>query len=193
MLPPHRHACVLAVALVSASLIACQSTAETSRADGGGGAGGALSTLPVCTPDGQPEPAHADIAGAVYSVPVPAHLEPYADYPLEDVSLCRTGAVLELGYSLPALLLGKKTRVSFGGTVDPASDHYELSGDDGTASCDRVDRSWSCTETFVGLTVDLEEVAKEASDLDPVEAAARLDVATIFGGDPIGILDFDLP
>ena len=152
-----------------------------------------LATLMECTPDGVGEPPHQDITGAIYSVAVPVELEPYADYPIGDVSLCRLGDGLQLGYSLPKLLVGDKTRVQFAGGHVAASDSYELSSADGTASCVRVASAWTCTERFTGITVDLAEVAEEVEDLPPEEPEARLDVSEIFQGDPIGILDFTLP
>ncbi|MEZ4446977.1 MAG: hypothetical protein R3B72_48300 [Polyangiaceae bacterium] len=188
-------------AMACALLVACGGADPESGAGGAGGdaAGGQgagndpLAALPACVPDGQTEPPHMDVAGAVYSVPVPVELEAYASYPIGDVSLCRTGNQLEMGYSLPALLVGKKTRVSFAGTVEPTSTAYALSSTDGTADCQRSGAAWTCTEQFTGLVVDLTEVAKEAEGLTAAEAQARLDVSTIFQGDPIGILDFQLP
>ena len=208
--PPSRIALVLAATIVSMGGAACGdgtvvgggggaagtgSGGAGAAGTGSGGAGPDLTSLPVCVPDGQPEPEppHTDITGAVYSVPVPASLEPYASYPIGDVSLCRTAGGIELGYSLPALLVGKKTRVSFAGGFDPTTGTYELSSEDGTASCDPGTGSWSCLERFVGLEIDLTEVAAEAAALGPQEAAARLEVAQLFSGDPIGVLDFDLP
>jgi hypothetical protein len=134
-----------------------------------------------------------DITGAVYSVPVPSELEAFASYPIGDVSLCQLGSALQLGYSLPALLVGKKTRVSFQGGYDTTSGRYEMTSADGTASCGRVGADWTCNEAFTGLEIDLTEVAKEAEALPAAEAAARVDVAQLFQGDPIGILSFTLP
>ncbi len=187
--------------LLAFGLLACGAEpASTGGGNGGGAAAGGgppQLDLPTCVPDGAVEPPHMDIAGAVYSVPVPPALEPYASYPLEDVSLCNQPAGgppgIELGYSLPALLVGKKQRVAFAGAYDAATDTYALSGDNGTATCHPTGAAWRCDEAFVGLVHDLEEVAKEAEDLDPAEAQARLEVAEIFRGDPIGILDFSLP
>lgn len=159
----------------------------------GGGPGPHTTSLPTCVPDELVEPPHMDIAGAIYSVPVPEALEPYAAFPIGDVSLCRTDTTLELGYSLPKLLVGKKTRVSFEGGYDATAGTYELSSEDGTASCDPTANRWTCFETFTGIEVDLERVADEAADLPDAEAAGRVDVAERFGGDPIGVLDFELP
>lgn len=177
---------VLVLALVGAA-VGCADPVTDEEAPGPH-----TNALPTCVPDGQVEPPHMDIAGAVYEVPVPADLEPYASYPIGDVSLCRQGTTLELGYSLPKLLVGKKTRVSFAGTYVSAEGTYELSSADGTASCEPSDTTWTCFETFTGLEVDLERVADEAAELPSVEAAGRVDVAEHFGGDPIGILHFDL-
>jgi len=178
---------VVVLALVGATVGCSDPVADE------GSPGPHTASLPVCVPDGEEEPPHMDIAGAVYSVPVPAALEPYAAYPIGDVSLCQSGDTIELGYSLPKLLVGKNTRVSFAGTYLAAEGTYELSSEDGTASCEPSDTSWTCFETFTGLEVDLERVADEAAELPAAEAAGRVEVAERFGGDPIGILDFDLP
>lgn len=196
MIPTH-HLLPLATAALASISIACGGGAETGE-EGTSASGGAapapdLSTFPECVPDGQVEPPHMDVMGAVYSVPVPAQLEPFASYLVEDVSLCRLSGGIELGYSLPALLVGKKTRVSFTGPFDATTGTYELSSVDGTASCELTGDAWSCLEHFSGLEVDLEEVAEEAEGLSQQEAAARLQVAQLFSGDPIGILDFTLP
>lgn len=196
MTPTQHHLSRVASIVASAFVLACGGTGAPGG-DGGTTASGRpgpdLSMFPACVPDGQVEPPHMDIAGAIYSVPVPAELEPFASYSVEDVSLCRLGSGIELGYSLPALLVGKKTRVAFAGTYDSANGTYELSSADGTASCELAGEAWSCLEHFTGIEVDLEEVAEEAEDLSQQEAAARLDVAEQFSGDPIGILDFTLP
>lgn len=144
--------------------------------------------LPACPPDTMVEPPHTDVVG-VYSVPVPPELTPYASYPIDSITACRRANRVELGYRLPALLVGKPARVSFEGSYDADGGVFALSGD-GTATCEVVDGSWSCLEHFVGITVDLEEVAKEVENLPLDVAEGRLDVAAHFGGDPIGILDF---
>ncbi|MCA9645831.1 MAG: hypothetical protein H6718_21050 [Polyangiaceae bacterium] len=165
-----------------------------SGAAGGGSAGEAsfFYSLPVCIPDGSLEPPHPDLSGS-YSVPVSANLEAYAAYPVGDISICRTETTIELGYSLPALLVGKKTRVDFSGGVDPSATQHVLSGKDGTATCNRIGKAWSCLEHFMGIEVDLQRVADEAAALSPAEAQGRIDVATVFQGDPIGVLEFKQP
>jgi hypothetical protein len=193
---------VLALALSTAPLAGCGDAPSPSTGGGStGGAsngahGGATSThgasLPVCPPDDGVEAPHEDISGGVYSVPVPPELEPYASYPVDDITLCWTGSAVQLGYSLPALLVGKKQRVSFTGSYDEPSGDFVLASDDGTATCTPAD-VWSCAEIFTGIEVDLEEVAEEVEDLDPVEAQARLEVAKRFEVDPIGLLDFPSP
>lgn len=176
-------------ALLAAGLWGCSGQADPGAS--GGGAGTTTTTasgLPACPPDTGVEPPHTDLVGD-YSVPVPAALEPYAHYPIDSVTACTRGDLLEIGYKLPALLIGKEEHVSFVGPYDPAADTLSLSGD-GTATCDVSAEGWSCLEHFVGIEVDLEAVAEEAADLSPAEAAARIDVAEYFGSDPIGILDF---
>ncbi len=173
---------------VAASLLFACGGAENDVDDGSGGQAGGGASLPTCPPDTGAEPAHTDVTGS-YSVPVPAELEPYASYLVDSITACQRAGVVELGYKLPALLVGKPQRVSFSGSYDPNADVLMLSGD-GSATCDVSSAGWSCLEHFVGVAVDLEAVAKEAEGLPAAEVQGRLDVAAYFGGDPIGILDF---
>jgi hypothetical protein len=116
----------------------------------------------------------------IFAVPVPAELDPYAHYPVDSITFCRRGNLVELGYKLPELLLGKAERVGFSGGYDSAAGVLALTGN-GTATCELAGGSWSCLEHFVGIAVDLEAVAKAAEDLPPAEAAGRIDVAEVFG------------
>lgn len=199
-----RHRLLFGLVGTLSAAVACGGESETSEgvAGGGGqaGAGGAGaseplgSTLPACPVEvGGVEAPHTDVANGVYFVPVPVELEPYASYPVEDITLCWTGAAVRLGYSLPALLLGKKERVSFEGTYDEANQVFALVGPNGAATCTPSTPAWSCAEDFTDIEVDLEKVAEEVADLDPVEAAARIEVAQRFAVDPIGLLDFPAP
>ena len=144
--------------------------------------------LPECPPDTAVEPPHTDNAGR-YSVPVPPELAPYAEYPIDSITACRRGALVELGYKLPALLVGKETHVGFSGSYDDVAAAFVLSGN-GTATCEVTAGSWSCFEEFAGIGVDLAAVAEETEGLSTDEAQGRLDVSQFFGADPIGILDF---
>ncbi len=166
-------------ALVAIALLGCSTSDPPEPGESG---------LPECPPDDGVEPPHTDVTGD-YSVPVPAELEPYAHYPIDSITACLRGDMLELGYKLPALLIGDEERVSFSGPYDAAAETLDLTGD-GTAACDVSAEGWSCLEHFAGIEVDLEAVAEEAADLPPAEAAARIDVAEYFGSDPIGILVF---
>lgn len=185
---PCKHDLVVALVLAT-GWMACSGQADPAfNGDGGADMSTSTATLPACPPDTGTEPPHTDVVGQ-YSVPVAAELTPFASYPIDSITSCVRGDVVELGYKLPALLVGKEQRVSFSGPYDPVSDSLELSGD-GTAACDVTASGWSCLEHFAGIVVDLEKVAEEAAGLPPAEAAARIDVAEAFGTDPIGILAF---
>jgi hypothetical protein len=188
------HMCL--VVLLAGGVLAACGHDDTAAADptgaGGGGGNGALppeaAALSECPPDTGVEPPHTDTSG-IYSVPVPPDLEPFSHYAIDSVTACRRGTRVELGYKLPALLVGKPVRVGFSGTYDDAAGAFVLTGD-GTANCQVTDGSWSCFEEFAGISVDLEAVVDETVGLSPDEAAGRLDVAEAFSVDPIGILDF---
>jgi hypothetical protein len=94
-----------------------------------------------------------------------------------------------LDYDLPALLVGKSTRISF--RSEPgATAVYRLTGNNGTADCAAANGIWSCQEQLTGLEVDSSALDQRLASLPPTEATGRRAVASVFGNDPIGVLTF---
>jgi len=127
-------------------------------------------------------------ASGVYFVPPRTTA---STYPVTDVSWRVEGGQARLSYTLPRLLVGGSGRVSFSGAVSGPG-VYTLQGADGVARC-TVSPSQGvalrCDERFTGLTVDLDGVRREALEVDPANADARVAVARAFSIEPIGVLE----
>jgi hypothetical protein len=124
---------------------------------------------------------------SVYFVPPRG---PASEYAVTDVSWRVEGGVARLDYTLPRLLVGMSQRVSLEGPVTDGV--VALTGPVGSASCTRqpsAGLSLRCEERFPGLVVDLDGVRREAMRVDPAHAQARVDVATRFSIEPIGVLE----
>lgn len=162
--------------------------------------GTALALFAACgdsDPDSNIDPGEAEAVtiDGVYSVPVsdPA-LEPFASQPVV-LDWRDSGGRYRLDYDFPSDLTGTSQRVSFEGARDPAG-MIQLTGALGTATCEASSSGsgFICTERFPQMTFDLERLQRdlERRGLPENEIARRLEVATFFQSDPIGILSFTL-
>lgn len=195
--------------MLLAGAAACGGTDASSPAGAGGAAGAAaggasaLAELPVVPACGAETPQGGNSAGTrgTYTVPVDEALTPYASFPLDGIQFCDTGGTVTLSYKFPTLLLGSDQHVDFSGALDRAVPEYMLSSSRGTARCTAPAAGaagaavvvWSCKETLSGLAIDSEKLDAALAALPPVEASARRQVATAFGQDPIGVLEFSEP
>jgi hypothetical protein len=119
---------------------------------------------------------------------------PASTYTVKDVSFRVEGREARLDYTLPVLLDGRGTRVSFRGPMTTGT--VSLTGPFGTAVCVTAPAetlSLRCDERFVGLPVDLEGVRREATRVDPSAVEARVAVAHRFSLEPIGVLEVASP
>lgn len=124
----------------------------------------------------------------VYFVPERSAVSTYA---VDEAEWIIDGDRVTLAYHLPRLLVGGSERVAFQGHVAADDQTAELSGPKGSASCTlaRDALPLSCLEEFVDIEVDLERVRDEASEHDPANLEARLDVSNMFISDPIGVFE----
>ena len=130
----------------------------------------------------------AEVSGT-YTVPVSPELVPYATFDVQNVEFCEREGAVVLDYDLPALLVGKSTKISFRGASGSTA-VYRLTGDNGTADCAAANGTWSCQEHLTGLQMDLPALDERLASLPPAEATGRRAVASVFGNDPIGVLTF---
>lgn len=114
---------------------------------------------------------------------------PASTYAVRDVTWRVEAAEARLDYTLPALLVGRDTRVAFRGPAS-ATGPMTLTGPAGTASCALgAGATLRCDERFAGLRVDLDGVRREAERVDPAAVEARVAVAQRFSIEPIGVLE----
>jgi len=131
----------------------------------------------------------------LYTVPVDdASLSPFATQTVL-LDWGERNGEYRLDYDFPEELTGISQRVSFEGqTAQDGS--IELVGDLGSASCsaDPTGAGFVCTERFPQLEFDLDRLERnfEQRGLSALEIARRLEVASIFQSDPIGVLSFSL-
>ena len=147
-----------------------------------------LVALGACASEAPP----AAVARAgVYFVPPRSAASTYA---VADVSFRVEAGEARLDYTLPALLVGADTRVSFRGPA--AAGAMALAGAAGTATCTRGPSegvALRCDERFTGLAVDVAGVRREATRVDPTAVEARVAVAQRFSIEPIGVLEVPSP
>lgn len=119
---------------------------------------------------------------------------PASTYAVTDVSFRVEAGEARLDYTLPALLVGADTRVSFRGPA--AAGAMALAGAAGTATCTRGPSegvALRCDERFTGLAVDVAGARREAVRVDPAAVEARVAVAERFSIEPIGVLEVPSP
>jgi hypothetical protein len=153
-------------------------------------AGGGVETPAPSTPE---VPAFGPgIYAGNYHVPVPAELEPYADFEIVSVRLDVRGGELVLKYDLPELLIGEARGLSFRGAATPDGS-YVLEGDDGTATCRSSADGWTCDEALFAVQLDVEKIERLLDSMSDAEAIGRRSVADRFSVDPIGVLQIASP
>lgn len=138
-------------------------------------------------------PASGSYAGA-YRVPVtdPA-LETAAVYPVDHVEWTVIGDTVTLHYDLPPGLVGGKLDVTFTGTLD-GTDSVAIAGPSGAGSCTASGAKVICNEDFANLgalPISMAVVEQRAAVEYPGPVADRRHLATVFGSDPIGIVEID--
>lgn len=146
---------------------------------------------------GDPVPhANGDFPG-VYIVPTiddPA-LAAAAVFPLDHVEWSVTGGIATLHYDLPPGLVGGDLDVTLTGPIEPGQRVVYLSGPVGTGVCTATGKLVSCREEFTGLgtlPISTDVIAQRAALEYPGPVDHRLEVASQFASDPIGVADFDL-
>ncbi|HEY4176260.1 MAG TPA: hypothetical protein VGM90_05495 [Kofleriaceae bacterium] len=174
-----RVALLLPVALLAA---ACSTDSPAGSADDTGSNGG--DALPLLT---------GSYAGT-YKVPTAPPLEAAATFTVDRVRWELTGSTIELDYDLPVGLVGGSVRVRLAGTVATGATTVDLAGDLGTGTCTATGAVVTCREDLAGIgtmPISSEIVAQHAANEYAGPASDRIQVANVFGSDPIGFVGFD--
>ncbi|NVB82895.1 MAG: hypothetical protein HOV81_31245 [Kofleriaceae bacterium] len=150
------------------------------------------------TPNGgvDPLPVTTGHYVGLYRVPtVTPDLEAAATFPIDSADWIISGDTVTLHYDLPIGLVGGDVEVTLTGTFAAGAKSVDVSGPAGTGACTRDANIVTCLETFTGLgtlPVSMEVVERAATAGYAGPTQDRIDVATVFGSDPIGVLEFDL-
>jgi hypothetical protein len=130
-----------------------------------------------------------------YEVPISPELRAAATFDVDEIEWSAIEGKARLAYKLPVGLVGTSLRVDFVGHVDQVSGSGELTGEAGSSACTIGEAYVVCKETMPGLLpidVDFDLVRKLAEREYPGPAQDRVDVATKFMNDPIGVARVDL-
>lgn len=143
-----------------------------------------------------PLPRTTGYYAGLYRVPtVTPELEAAATFPIESADWIMSGDTVTLHYDLPIGLVGGDVEVTLTGTFAARATSVDVSGAAGTGTCTRDANIVTCLETFTGLgtlPLSMDAVERAASTEYAGPAQHRVDVANVFGSDPIGVLEFDL-
>ncbi len=134
--------------------------------------------------DSTPEVVHG-----TYRVPVPDDLAPYATYTLTDATVDVSGGVLQVSFVLPEGLLGFAPVMTFSGSFAgaPVGSEVAVSGPQITGTC-RVDGTIECAVQYYAVSADLAAVGAYWRARGDAFVDARVQVASLFDDDPLGVL-----
>lgn len=130
---------------------------------------------------------------AIYTLPVDAELAHAATFRVGNVGLTALGKDgVQIGYQVPRELTGSAQVVQFDGKFkDGTRKDFVASGGIGTSDCSIKGTRLRCVEHLPKLDINV-DAAMQLVPAD-VDAAARRRVIEQFPGEPIGILEADLP
>lgn len=146
------------------------------------------------TPDAELPRASGVFAGT-YRVPTDPSLASAATFPVDSVDWTVVGDAVTLHYNLPAGLVGGTVPVTMTGTIAANGTQIAISGAAGAGVCVASATLVTCHEVFGDLgplPVSTDVVARVAGHEYAGPVADRLNVAAVFGSDPIGFIDIDL-
>ena len=127
----------------------------------------------------------------LYQVPVADELKAFADFQVNFVSSKPAENPTTLRFQLPKELIGTAGYYTIRKLSETSN---RWSGPNASGTCDQREHVIRCTLRFHDLVMDLSEVEKaiNAMPKSPGEKMNRLQVATSFMAEPIGILTYQL-
>jgi hypothetical protein len=132
---------------------------------------------------GDPPPA---VVHGTYRVPVPDDLAPFSVYELDEASVEIVDGTLHVSFLLPEGLLGFSTVATFVGPVTPGAE-IAVSGLMGHGTC-RFDGNVECALAYYAVETDLAAVTAYWRARGDAFVDARVQVASLFDDDPLGVL-----
>lgn len=130
-------------------------------------------------------------AYGTYTVPVPPQLAPYATFVMNDSQITRDNTGVVMTYDLPVELVGPNHPTIVLGGKHREGGIMLLEGEFGEASCFTRAEKVECIVQYEDLEIDIAGVERilAARNISPHERELRLQVAKIFGGEPVGIVE----
>ena len=169
------------------TLIVCSSLAVGCVTDG--------ASAPVGVTPGTPVPATTGVYLGTYRVPTSPDLAEAATYPVGHVHWTVANGIATLHYELPLGLVGGKLSVTLAGVYEAGATTVTLAGEQGTGACVAQADVITCREEFANLgilPISMAVVEQIAALEYAGPVTNRIELANLFGSDPIGIVDFDL-
>ncbi len=146
-----------------------------------------------------PLPLSSGVYAGTYRVPtVSDELAVAARYDIDEVRWTVSAGVATLDYDLPIGLVGGKVGVTLSGAITSGDTEVTVTGAHGVGSCIAAGSIVTCTEDLADLgelPIDAAVIAQRAAVEYRGPAVDRIQVANLFGSDPIGVvtLDFTRP
>lgn len=128
-----------------------------------------------------------------YKVPLKPEnksLEPFSVYPVDYNANDFFSDPNTMNFALPAALVGERKAITINKTQGSANKWTGPNVESGT--CNTVDRRITCTLKFKDLNINQEHVQNVINQtyLDQTEANNRIQVAEMFGSEPLGIISY---
>lgn len=152
---------------------------------------------PASEPQTQPQPlplTSGRYAGT-YRVPTTEALAAASEFAVPRVDWIVSDGIARLDYPLPVGLVGGSLSIRLEGPIEPGATEVLLVDEVGTGTCVASASTVTCSERFLdlgALPISLAIVEEIAAAEYAGPAAHRLQIATQFASDPIGVVEIDL-
>jgi hypothetical protein len=125
------------------------------------------------------------VVHGTYRVPVPDDLAPFATYEVEDANVEIVDGTLSVSFLLPEGLLGYATPVTLSGPA--TAGEVTVSSYQGHGTC-RFDNGVECDLAYYAVDADLAAVTAYWRARNDAFVDARVQIASLFDDDPLGVL-----
>lgn len=145
--------------------------------------------------DPQPLPLTSGRYTGTYRVPTTEGLAAASTFAVTRIDWTIDAGVARLDYPLPVGLVGGDLTIRLEGPIEPGATEVLLVDEVGTGTCVASASVVTCSERFLDLGVlpiSLAVVEQVAAAEYNGPASHRLDIATQFASDPIGVVEIDL-
>ena len=143
----------------------------------------------------QPLPLTSGRFSGMYRVPTTEGLASASTFTVPRVDWTIEAGIARLDYPLPVGLVGGDLSIRLEGSIEPGATEVVLVDEVGTGTCVASASIVTCSERFLDLgtlPISLAVVEQIAAAEYAGPAAHRIQVASQFASDPIGVVEIDL-